>query len=52
MHARYGFKLNATRDAYEVYEPEMEIVRRIFRLVGAEGKLLAPWRELWNGKAY
>ena len=35
---RYGFRLNAARDAYEVYEPEMEIVRRIFRMVGAEGR--------------
>ena len=35
---RYGFRLNAARDAYEVYEPEMEVVRRIFRMVGAEGR--------------
>jgi site-specific DNA recombinase len=35
---RYGFKLNAARDAYEVNEPEMEVVRRIFHLVGAEGR--------------
>jgi site-specific DNA recombinase len=35
---RYGFRLNAARDAYEVYEPEMEVVRRIFQMVGAEGR--------------
>ena len=35
---RYGFRLNAARDAYEVYEPEMEVVRHIFRMVGAEGR--------------
>ena len=34
---RYGFKLNAARDAYEVDEAEMEVVRRIFRMVGVEG---------------
>jgi site-specific DNA recombinase len=36
--SRYGFKLNASRDAYEVDEAEMEVVRRIFHLVGAEGR--------------
>src|SRR5215212_3847709 len=30
---RYGFKLNATRDAYEVDEEKMVVVRRIFREV-------------------
>src|SRR3954463_1749405 len=29
---RYGFRLNTNRDAYEIYEPEMEIVRRIFQM--------------------
>jgi site-specific DNA recombinase len=33
---RYGFKLNASRDAYEVDEERMRVVRRIFREV-AEG---------------
>ena len=37
---RYGFKLNAARDSYEVNEAEMDVVRRIFRMVGAEGKPL------------
>jgi site-specific DNA recombinase len=36
---RYGFKLNAGRDAYEVDEAEMEVIRRIFRMVGVEGRL-------------
>ena len=35
---RYGFKLNAARDAYEVDEAEMEVIRRIFRMVGVEGR--------------
>jgi site-specific DNA recombinase len=35
---RYGFKLNGARDAYEVDEAEMEVVRRIFRMVGVEGR--------------
>jgi site-specific DNA recombinase len=33
----YGFKMNATRDAYEVDEPKMAVVRRIFRMIGEEG---------------
>jgi site-specific DNA recombinase len=33
---RYGFKLNASRDGYEVDEEKMRVVRRIFREV-AEG---------------
>jgi site-specific DNA recombinase len=37
---RYGFKFNATKDAYEINEAEMEVVRRIFRMVGAEGESL------------
>ncbi len=38
--ARYGFKFNATKDAYEVHEAEMRVVRRIFEMVGAEGESL------------
>jgi site-specific DNA recombinase len=37
---RYGFKLNAARDAYEVNEAEMEVVRHIFRMVGVEARSL------------
>jgi site-specific DNA recombinase len=36
---RYGFKLNASRDGYEVDEEKMAIVRRIFREV-ADGTTL------------
>jgi len=36
----YGFKLNATRDTYEVYEEEMRVVRRIFEMVGVECRTL------------
>jgi len=35
---RYGFKLNAARDGYEIDEEEMEVVRRIFHMVGVEGR--------------
>ena len=35
---RYGFKFNAARDAYKAHEAEMEVVRRIFPMVGAEGR--------------
>jgi len=35
---RYGFKLNAARDAYEIDEAEIEVVRLIFRMVGVEGR--------------
>ncbi len=34
---KYGFKLNAARDAYEVDEEKMATVRRIFHMIGAEG---------------
>jgi site-specific DNA recombinase len=33
----YGFSMNATRDAYEVDERKMSVVRRIFRMIGEEG---------------
>jgi len=35
--ANYGFHLNATREGYEVDEENMEVVRRIFRMVAVEG---------------
>jgi site-specific DNA recombinase len=34
--AKYGFRFNATHDGLVVYEPEMEVVERIFRMA-AEG---------------
>jgi site-specific DNA recombinase len=33
----HGFRINATRDGYEVDEEKMAVVRRVFRMVGAEG---------------
>ncbi len=36
---RYGFKLNGSRDGYDVDEEKIEVVRRIFRMV-AEGTSL------------
>ena len=36
----YGFRFNATRDGYEVDEARMVVVRRIFWLVGVEGRPL------------
>ena len=33
----YGFRYNKARDGYEVDEEKMRVVRRIFRMVGAEG---------------
>jgi site-specific DNA recombinase len=38
--ARYGFKFNSTKDTYEINEAEMEVVRRIFHMVGSEGMSL------------
>ena len=32
----YGFKLNATRNGYEVHEENMRVVRRIFEMVGID----------------
>jgi site-specific DNA recombinase len=34
----YGFRYNASRDNYVVDEEKMAVVRRIFRMVGVEGK--------------
>jgi site-specific DNA recombinase len=33
----HGFRMNAARDGYEVDEEKMAVVRRVFRMVGAEG---------------
>ena len=35
--ADFGFRYNEARDGYEVHETKMPTVRRIFRMVGAEG---------------
>jgi site-specific DNA recombinase len=36
----YGFRLNESRDGYEVDNETMPIVRRIFRMIGVEGSSL------------
>ena len=36
----FGFRFNGARDGYRVYEQEMRVVRRIFRMVGTEGQAL------------
>lgn len=36
----YGFRYNAARDGYVVAEEEMQLVGRIFRMVGMEGNTL------------
>jgi site-specific DNA recombinase len=35
---RYGFKFDTARDGYEVDEEKMAVVRRVFYLVGVEGR--------------
>ena len=37
---RYGFRVNASRDGYEVYEEEMSIIRRVFDMAGGQGMAL------------
>jgi site-specific DNA recombinase len=37
---KFGFKLNATRDGYEVDEEDMRTVRRIFEMIGVENRTL------------
>ena len=38
--ANYGFRFNATRDGYEVDRGTMEVVGRIFRMLGVEKRTL------------
>jgi site-specific DNA recombinase len=40
---RYGFKFNEAKDAYQVNEGEMAVVRRIFRMIGAQGCARKPY---------
>ena len=47
---RYGFKFNATKDAYEVNETEMAVVRRIFYMVGTEGASLRAVAKTLEGE--
>ena len=47
---RYGFKFNEAKDAYQVNEAEMAVVRRIFRMVGAEGESLRAVAKKFEGE--
>ncbi len=40
----YGFRYNENRDGYVVDEKKMPLIRRIFRMVGAEGATLNTMR--------
>ena len=46
--ADYGFKFNEARNGYETDEDTMPIVRRIFRLVGVEGKRMHHVKKLFD----
>jgi site-specific DNA recombinase len=38
--SNYGFRYNERRDGYEIDEERMKVVRRIVRMIGAEGRTL------------
>jgi site-specific DNA recombinase len=44
----YGFRYNATRDNYVVNEEEIRVIRRIFRMVGAEGRTMNAVRSTFQ----
>lgn len=44
----YEFRYNAARDNYLVDEESMRIIRRIFRMVGAEGRTLSAVKRAFN----
>jgi site-specific DNA recombinase len=46
----YGFTFNATRDNYVVDEDKMRVVRRIFHMVGVEGKTLHEIKRTLEGE--
>jgi len=46
--ADYGFKFNDARTGYELDEETMPIVRRVFRLVGVEGKAMHHVKKRFN----
>jgi site-specific DNA recombinase len=46
----YGFTFNATRDNYVVDEEKMQVVRRIFHMVGVEGKTLYEIKRTLEGE--
>jgi len=46
----YGFRYNAERDGYEVDEPRMLIVRRIFEMVAVEGRGLQRVKKILDAE--
>ena len=42
---RFGFRFNESRDGYEVDEEQMAVIRRVFRMAGAEGVSLYAIRK-------
>ena len=44
----YGFQYNARRDNYVVNNEEMQVIRRIFRMVGAEGHTMNAVRNTFR----
>ena len=46
----YGFEYNAARDNYVVNEETMRNVRRIFRMVGAEGQSLNSVKKIFDNE--
>jgi site-specific DNA recombinase len=44
----YSFRMNVARDAYEVDERKMSVVRRIFRMIGKEGLAITAVAKVLN----
>src|SRR5215203_5504760 len=44
----YGFRMNTARYAYDVPEPKMAVVRRIFRMIGEEGLAITAVAKVLN----
>lgn len=48
--ANYGYRINESGDGYEVVEERMQIVRRIFRMIGEEGYTLTAAAKTLNAE--
>src|ERR671910_784719 len=46
----HGFRINATKDGYEVDEEKMAVVRRVFRMVGGKAQASTASIRPWSGK--
>ncbi len=44
----FGFRYSASRDGYEVEEETMEVVRRIFRMIGTEGVAIRGVKKIFE----